>query len=113
MLCIHLVALGVFCLVGIRIVQQYLVIFKEREAAISPITLSLFKLSTWLGHFWYLLVLAVILLNGPLLFALHLQPRNRRWMASAWFVAVVVAFLLGTGFIGFVLTHQFDSLENG
>lgn len=83
---------------------QYEDLFVEHNALLPGITQWTLTLSNWMNNFWYLLILALILIDGPVLLALQVLPAKRRWLVHVWFNSVLVAVLLLTGWTMLILT---------
>jgi len=111
LLFVHFVASVVFCLVSVRIVPEFVVMFEEKNALLSPLTFGVIRFSNGMAAYWYLLVFTLILVDAPLLFGLQLLPQRRRWISHLYFNGVVFLILLGIGWIVFVVSTQLSFME--
>ena len=107
---VHFVALAAFCLVAVRVVQQYALLFADMDAELAGAAVGVVVLSNWMCHNWWTLFVALIMFDAPLLFALQVLPPRLRWTYHVWFTGVTLALLVGIIWISFVITAQFSDM---
>jgi hypothetical protein len=52
------------------------------------------QLSLWNNSYWYLLVLAFIVVDGPVAVGLQFLPDRLRWLNACWFDGYLVAAIV-------------------
>jgi hypothetical protein len=82
---LHLFAFITFATVMIKIVPFFIMLAEEANIDLPNMTVLVFYMSEWVISYWYLPALAIIVLDGPLLFTLNLLPLRRTWLRSLWF----------------------------
>ena len=92
----HFMALLVVIFVFAMALSRCLQFCKEWELKLPDLTIFAFDLSLWMGHWWYLLVLALVP-DGIVYFLLARLKPQWNWCAAIWALAplMVAIALLG------------------
>ncbi len=99
MLLAHLVAVVVLIVALVRMVPEFLELFKEFDAAVPTMTELAIGLSHAVVQYWYLLVPLVLFVDAAILLGLRLLPGKAKGLSTVWAVLVLVAAILLLGFI--------------
>ena len=104
MLAAHGVAALVFVGFMCKVVPSYAKIFADFDLELPAMTQLVIQLSYLTLSYWYLLMLAVIVLDGALLFVLNLSPPWLAWVKWVWFGLFPLIVLVGIGLAMFALS---------
>jgi hypothetical protein len=111
MLLVHLIAVGAFMLFLVRTVPSYMDIPADFEVDLSSAAVTVITISNLtIGH-WYLTMIAVIVLDGALLFALHFLPPALAFVKWLWFGLFLLAVFLAMGLAIRVLESASDPIQ--
>lgn len=100
----HFVALMVLVTVIGRVVAEYVRAFEELNAELSNLAIAALNFTDAFIHWWYLLLVALVVIDVPLLFFLQLLPPEKRWISHLYFNAIVFAALLTIGWLVMVVS---------
>jgi type II secretory pathway component PulF len=99
MLLAHFLAVVVLIVALVRMVPEFLRLFKEFDADMPTMTQLVIRLSGIVVQYWYLLVPLVLVVDAAVLFGLRLLPGKAKGLSTAWAVLVLVTAILLLGFI--------------
>lgn len=100
---VHFVALVVFMIVAVTLVQQVEILFEKTELSLPDMTFKVVAISNWLVKFWYLLFVLLVVVDAPVLFLLQSLPHRMRWLVQVWFVGFLLLILLLIGWVGIAI----------
>jgi hypothetical protein len=111
LLLLHIAAMAMFVHVIVRFVPDYMVIFEQRNALLPAPTIAVLRLSQLLTRFWYLLFVALLLVDGPILYGLQLLPRWFHWLSYVWFVIGLLLIVIAIVLTFFILSYTLELTE--
>jgi hypothetical protein len=65
---------------------------------LPPVTQLVITFYQMVANYWYLLVLALIVIDGAVLFGLYLAPKWLGWLRTVWSTLLLLTMLLIIGF---------------
>ena len=67
------------------IVPRYVRFFEVHDTLLPAATQLLISLSMWNMNYWFLFVLAFIVIDGPIALGVQFLPNRMRWLKVCWF----------------------------
>ena len=67
------------------IVPRYVRFFEVHDTLLPAATQLLISLSMWNMNYWFLFVLAIIVIDGPIALGVQFLPNRLRWLKVCWF----------------------------
>jgi hypothetical protein len=111
MLLVHLIAAVLFVLCMSYVVANLTDIFANRDVEVCSAAIMVIDVSILTIKYWYLIILAVIVFDGAVLFLLQLLPPRLAIVRRLWFGLFPVAILLGMGLVVWVLASELISIK--
>ena len=108
----HFLAAVVLLIVMWRVVPRYIMIFEDFDVKLPATTQLLIQLSNLTANYWYLFFPLGLLTDAAILFILSRLPARARWLATAWFVAVLLAAIVFLAFASVALFIPLMGLIN-
>ncbi|NOX54600.1 MAG: hypothetical protein GXP27_09215 [Planctomycetes bacterium] len=90
-LAIHLFVTFVLIVFLGGVVPHYVRFFEAHDTSLPAMTQQLILLSWWNVERWYLFVLAVLALDGPIALGVQFLPKHMRWIKACWFDSYLLA----------------------
>lgn len=91
---IHLVVTAALIVFFGSIVPYYIELFDRFGLDLPPMTESVIRLSLSVSNYWYLAVLAMMVINGPIAVGVCYLPVAWRWVAWGWFAGYLLFAIL-------------------
>ncbi|NQU22011.1 MAG: hypothetical protein HQ567_12065 [Candidatus Nealsonbacteria bacterium] len=101
-----LVLMGVMC----EVVPRCIKVFCDFDAELPATTQLLIRLSDVVVNYCYLFPLG-LLLDGAILFCLSRLPARARWLATAWFGAVLLAAVVFLAYVSIAICQPMTGLH--
>ena len=108
---VHFLAFVLFSIITVSVVGQYEYYFTKHDAALPSVAVSILSMSHELAKFWYLGVLALMLIDAPILFCLYLLPQRWAWLRALWHNGFLVMIILASIFILLAMIRTLDPLQ--
>lgn len=91
---IHFLVTGTLIVFFVSIVPYYIELFDRFELDLPAMTESIIRMSLSVSNYWYLLVLAMIVIDGPIAIGVCYLPSAWRWLAWGWFAGYLLLAIL-------------------
>ena len=76
------------------IVPRYVRFFEVHDTLLPAATQLLISLSMWNMNYWFLFVLAFIVIDGPIALGVQFLPNRMRWLKVCWFDSYLLAAIV-------------------
>jgi len=106
----HFVAAAAYCIVSVKLVFPLTAMFDDFEVELPAGTQGVIIFSDLMAKFWYLLFVALLLIDAPLMFALQMMRPSRQWVVRLWFSGILVTVLLSIGWIVLWITVPLEGI---
>ena len=106
----HFIGVMTLVTVCVKTAQDYAEVFFQADARIWIVTGNVISFSDWIVRYWFLLVVALIVVDAPMMFALQLLPARWRWTERLYFSGFLVVVLLAIAFIAMALSMELGSI---
>lgn len=94
---VHFFVTVVIAVFLVGVVPPYIQFFEVNDTELPTATIQIVRLSMTAVSYWYLLFVALLFIDGPILVALQFLPRSLRWLKILWFdgfLLAAIAFLI-------------------
>lgn len=106
----HFFVALIVCAYMMMVVPRYKMFADNFGAELSTAAVSAIRLSDLVVNYWYLMLLAVIIVGGPMAIALRFLPDKLRWIRSCWLVAWPTAAVVFLFFESLILALVVERL---